>query len=78
MAKDGVTVNSLLPGFHATERLRSLRGGDWEQVAQEIPAGRVGDPAEFGAFVAFLCSEQAGFVTGAAIPVDGGEYAGLL
>ncbi|GAA1590644.1 SDR family oxidoreductase [Actinomadura kijaniata] len=78
VAKDGVTVNSLLPGFHATERLRTLRGGDWEQVASEIPAGIVGDPGDFGAFVAFLCSEQARFVTGSAIPVDGGEYAGLL
>ncbi|MQY02971.1 SDR family oxidoreductase [Actinomadura macrotermitis] len=78
VAKDGVTVNSLLPGFHATERLRTLRGGDWDKVAGEIPAGRVGDPADFGSFVAFLCSEQARFVTGSAIPVDGGEYAGLL
>ncbi|MFI6521218.1 SDR family oxidoreductase [Spirillospora sp. NPDC050679] len=78
VAKDGVTVNSLLPGFHATERLRSLRGGDWDKVAAEIPAGKVGDPGDFGAFVAFLASEQAGYVTGSAIPVDGGEYAGLL
>jgi 3-oxoacyl-[acyl-carrier protein] reductase len=78
VAGDGVTVNSLLPGFHATERLRTLRGGDWDKVAGEIPAGKVGDPDDFGAFVAFLCSEQAGYVTGSAIPVDGGEYRGLL
>ncbi|WP_131740440.1 SDR family oxidoreductase [Actinomadura roseirufa] len=78
VARDGVTVNSLLPGFHATERLRSLRGGDWDKVAAEIPAGKVGDPEDFGAFVAFLCSEQARHVTGSAIPVDGGAYTGLL
>ncbi|WP_067461596.1 SDR family oxidoreductase [Actinomadura macra] len=78
VAKDGVTVNSLLPGFHATERLRTLRGGDWDRVAAEIPAHKVGDPDDFGAFVAFLCSEQARHVTGSAIPVDGGAYAGLL
>ena len=78
VARDGVTVNSLLPGSHATDRLRALRGGDLEPVAAELPVGRVGDPDDFGAFVAFLCSEQAKFVTGAAIQVDGGEYRGLL
>jgi 3-oxoacyl-[acyl-carrier protein] reductase len=78
VASDGVTVNSLQPGFHATDRLRALHGGDLEQAARAVPAGKVGDPADFGAFVAFLCSEQAQFVTGAAIQVDGGSYAGLL
>jgi 3-oxoacyl-[acyl-carrier protein] reductase len=78
VARDGVTVNSLLPGSHATDRLRQVRGGDLEQAAAEIPVGRVGDPADFGAFVAFLCSDHARFVTGSAIPVDGGEYSGLL
>jgi 3-oxoacyl-[acyl-carrier protein] reductase len=78
VAADGVTVNSLLPGSHATGRLRALAGGDLDRVAAGVPAGRVGDPADFGACVAFLCSEQAGFVTGTATTVDGGEYAGLL
>ncbi|XVQ13224.1 SDR family oxidoreductase [Spirillospora sp. CA-255316] len=78
VARDGVTVNSLLPGSHATDRLRQVRGGDLEQVAAAIPVGRVGDPGDFGSFVAFLCSDQAKFVTGSAIPVDGGEYGGLL
>ncbi|MFB4316729.1 SDR family oxidoreductase [Actinomadura sp. 21ATH] len=77
VAGDGVTVNSLLPGSHATDRLRSL-ADDLDEVAAGIPAGRVGDPADFGACVAFLCSAQAGFVTGAALQVDGGEYAALL
>jgi 3-oxoacyl-[acyl-carrier protein] reductase len=78
VAADGVTVNSLLPGSHATERLRSMYGGDLSAAGKEIPVGRVGDPADFGSFVAYLCSEQAGFVTGTATPVDGGAYAGLL
>lgn len=78
VARDGVTVNSLLPGSHGTDRLRSLHGADLSGVADGIPAGRVGEPAEFGSFVAFLCSEKAGFVTGTTIPVDGGAYAGLL
>jgi 3-oxoacyl-[acyl-carrier protein] reductase len=76
VAPDGVTVNSLQPGLHATERLTALHG-DSDDVAASIPARRFGDPADFGAFAAFLCSEHAAFVTGAAIPVDGGAYGGL-
>jgi 3-oxoacyl-[acyl-carrier protein] reductase len=76
VAPDGVTVNSLQPGLHATERLNALHGNS-DDVARGIPARRFGDPADFGAFAAFLCSERAAFVTGAAIPVDGGAYAGL-
>lgn len=78
VAADGVTVNSLQPGSHATERLRELYGGSLDDVAASIPAGFVGRPEDFGAVAAFLCSEQARFITGAAIQVDGGEYAGLL
>lgn len=71
IADDGVTVNSLLPGLHATERTKALHGSS-------PPPGRLGDPADFGAFAAFLCSEHAKFVTGAAIQVDGGAYEALL
>jgi 3-oxoacyl-[acyl-carrier protein] reductase len=78
VAADGVTVNSLQPGLHATDRLRALHGGDLSAAAAEVPAGMLGDPSDFGQVVAFLCSEQARFVTGTAIPVDGGAYAGLL
>ena len=77
MAADGVTVNSVQPGIHATNRITSLYGDDTAAAAQGIPAGVIGDPADFGAVVAFLCSEHARFITGAAIPVDGGAYAGL-
>ncbi len=76
VAADGVTVNSLQPGIHDTDRIRQLSGG--ATSADGIPAGRVGRPEDFGALCAFLCSEQAGFITGTAIPVDGGAYAGLL
>ncbi|SEG62704.1 3-oxoacyl-[acyl-carrier protein] reductase [Thermomonospora echinospora] len=78
VAGDGVTVNSLQPGLHATDRLRTLHGGDLSAAAAGIPVGRVGDPDDFGAYAAFLCSEHARFVTGAAIPVDGGAYSALL
>lgn len=72
VAPDGITVNSLQPDSHDTERIRAL-GVD----ASGIPAGTLGRPQDFGAIAAFLCSEHARFVTGAAIPVDGGAYAGL-
>ncbi len=76
VAADGVTVNSLQPGLHLTERLAGL-GIDPEQAGAAIPAGVLGDPADFGAVAAFLCSEPARYVTGVALPVDGGLNAGL-
>lgn len=80
VAADGITVNSVQPGLHATERVRAVYG-DGEKLAEAlsaVPAGRLGDPDELGALVAFLCSDKAGYLTGAAIPVDGGAYRALL
>jgi 3-oxoacyl-[acyl-carrier protein] reductase len=76
VAADGVTVNSVLPGLHATPRVEGLAGGDAERLramASGIPMGRLGTADEFGHVAAFLCSEHAAFVTGAAIPIDGGQ-----
>ena len=76
VAPDGVTVNSIQPGLHATGRLKQLHGNT-EELGRNVPVGFVGEPADFGAVVAFLCSDQAKFVTGAAIPVEGGAGRGL-
>lgn len=76
IASDGVTVNSLQPGLHATERITGLHG-DAAGLGATVPAGRVGAPEDFGACVAFVCSEAAGYLTGAAIPIDGGADGGL-
>src|SRR3954470_11822152 len=67
VAGDGVTVNSVQPGLHATNRLLSLHGGDPSTVAAGIPAKVVGQPGDFGSVVAFLCSKHAKFITGAAL-----------
>ncbi|MEY4361771.1 MAG: hypothetical protein RL391_1077 [Actinomycetota bacterium] len=76
VAKDGITVNSLQPGLHATDRLAQLYG-DLTEVARSIPTGTIGDPEDFGHVAAFVCSEHAKFITGAAIPLDGGALHGL-
>lgn len=76
VARKGVTVNSLQPGLHRTDRLLGLYA-DPEAVAAGIPAGRLGDPDDFGRIAAFLCSDAASFITGAALGVDGGAYQGL-
>ena len=77
VARDGVTVNSVQPGSHATKRILSLYGLTPEQAAAGLADGTMGDPADFGRVVAFLCSESARFVTGVQLPVDGGSYLGL-
>ena len=85
----GITVNNILPGYTRTERIDQLaqaaatREGITTEAAaarweSEIPAGRLGEPREFGAVAAFLASERASFVTGTSIPVDGGWIKGLL
>lgn len=71
VAGDGVTVNSVQPGLHWTKRVESLYPGGRGNE-------RMGDADDFGAVVAFLCSEQAKFLTGAQIHVDGGAYQALL
>lgn len=78
VANDGVTVNSVQPGVHATDRVTQVYGAQPDASALGIPAGFIGDPADFGRVVAFLCSESSRFVTGVHLPVDGGAYAGLL
>ncbi len=89
VAKYNVTVNNLLPGQFDTDRLRSNHekfagslGSTVEEFRErsikDIPARRFGNPEEFGAYAAFLCSGHAGYVTGQNLMLDGGQYPGLL
>jgi 3-oxoacyl-[acyl-carrier protein] reductase len=77
VAAHGITVNSVQPGVHDTDRLLSLGAADRAGLTDDIPAGRLGDAADFGEVVAFLCSEQANFITGTSVLVDGGATRGL-
>ncbi len=75
VAADGITVNTVATGRFATERLASNYGSmeAAEAAAQhDVPAGRLGQPSEYGDLVAFLCSERASYITGVTIPIDGG------
>jgi 3-oxoacyl-[acyl-carrier protein] reductase len=87
VAGQGVTINNLLPGPFATDRLMAVlkaQGGGAtteaaaEAAAREVPVGRLGEPAEFGVWCAFLASEHAGFVTGQNFLLDGGRYPGVF
>jgi 3-oxoacyl-[acyl-carrier protein] reductase len=89
VAPFNVTVNNVLPGYTRTERLIHLaeavseRDGKsiveaYEGWASEIPMGRLAEPPEVGSVAAFLCSEQASYVTGQSIAVDGGWIKGLI
>jgi len=89
VAPYNVTVNNLMPGYTRTERLQELAGhiaadgnaseeDAYQQWEAQVPMGRIGEPAEFAALAAFLASEQAAYITGQSIAVDGGWIRSLL
>jgi len=89
MAPYNITVNNVCPGYTMTERVRSLsrflaeRDGTTPEAVirgweSQVPMGRLGTPEEFGALVAFLASERAGYITGASVQIDGGYYKGIM
>jgi 3-oxoacyl-[acyl-carrier protein] reductase len=89
LAGNNVTINNLLPGPFETERLNKTlsaaadaSGTSVEAVSEQrrkhVPAQRFGQPDEFGAYCAFICSAQAGFLTGQNLLLDGGSYPGTF
>jgi 3-oxoacyl-[acyl-carrier protein] reductase len=72
VAQRGITVNAVAPGYVETELTGSLPENVKEQIRSQVPAGRFGEPQEVAEVVAFLAAEEAGYVTGQTIAVDGG------
>jgi len=88
VAADGITVNTVCPGYHLTDRLKNLASLTaqkegvavdevYDRMASSTPMKRIGDPREFAALVAFLCSDRASYITGTVTQIDGGAYKGL-
>lgn len=86
--RDNILINNVCPGFTATDRLTQVAaaqaaaqgvapGEIVDRWSRTVPLGRLGRPEEFGAVVAFLCSERAGYVTGSSAVVDGGMVKGI-
>jgi 3-oxoacyl-[acyl-carrier protein] reductase len=89
VAPHGITVNTILPGYTATERVTELNRANAERegvdpseiqarLEASIPLGRLAEPREFAALAAFLASDRASYITGGAFAVDGGWLRGLL
>ncbi len=89
LAEDNILVNAVCPGYYMTDRVRELLQEKMKKekksldeltadIVQQIPLGRMGDPGELANLVAFLASERASYITGAAIQVDGGFVKGLM
>ncbi len=76
MSNRGITANCVAPGFIDTDMTRKLDDKQREAMLEVIPAGRLGEPEEVAAVVAFLASEPAAYVTGETIHVNGGMYMG--
>ena len=74
VARKGVTVNSISPGYCATALVMAVPQEVREKIIESVPVGRLGEPAEIARTVNFLAAEDAGFITGANIPVNGGLF----
>jgi acetoacetyl-CoA reductase len=74
VVRKGVTVNTVSPGYVETEMVMAIRKEVRDQIIAQIPMGRLAQPAEIAAVVAFLASEEAGYITGANISVNGGMH----
>lgn len=89
LAKDGILVNSVCPSYIETDRVKQIvadraqKSGQSEDevrsaLADKIPMGRIGRPEEFADLVVFLASDRSSFLTGMVVPVDGGQFPGVM
>ena len=74
VARKGVTVNTVSPGYIGTEMVLAVREDILQKIVAQIPVGRLGRPEEIAGLVAFLASDDAGFITGANLAANGGQH----
>ncbi|MBI2792228.1 MAG: acetoacetyl-CoA reductase [Gammaproteobacteria bacterium] len=74
VASKGVTVNTVSPGYVATDMVKKMSAAVLDKIITQIPAGRLAEPSEIGHVVAFLASEASGYITGANIAINGGQH----
>jgi len=74
VGKRDITINAVAPGFISTDMTENNEGVNEDYLVKEIPLGRFGEPAEVANLVTFLCSEQASYITGQTIHINGGLY----
>jgi acetoacetyl-CoA reductase len=73
-ASRGITVNAIAPGYIATEMVRAVPENVLEKIVARIPVGRLGEASEIARGVVFLTSEDAGFITGSTLSINGGQH----
>jgi acetoacetyl-CoA reductase len=73
-AARGVTVNAVAPGYVETDMVRAVPANVLEQIIARIPVGRLGKPEEIARAVLFLVADEAGFITGSTLSINGGQY----
>ncbi|HYJ84209.1 MAG TPA: SDR family oxidoreductase, partial [Allosphingosinicella sp.] len=73
-AKKGVTVNCIAPGYIDTEMVQAVPEKVLEAIIGQIPVGRLGKAEEIARGVVFLCGEEAGFITGSTLSINGGQH----
>ncbi len=73
-ARKGITANVVAPGYIGTEMVRAVPEKILEQIVAQIPVGRLGEPEEIAKCVLFLAADDAGFITGSTLSVNGGQY----
>ncbi len=74
VARKGITVNTISPGYVATEMVTALPEEIQQKILSEIPLGRFATPAEVANLIVFLCDDNTSYITGANIPINGGQY----